>query len=128
MSQTDPSIKMKKLFFLFAALLWLSSCYSTHEEDKISAPVNLIEKENIILIIADIEIAESALRQKQNFGHETDYLKESYYHAIFTEHEVTRAQYDSSMAYYRQDLEAMDEIYEEVITRLSVIESEVQHQ
>jgi len=119
---------MKNLLFLFSALILLSSCYTTHEEDKISAPVNLIEKDTVILILADIEIAESALRQKQNLGRETDDLQELYYHAIFTKYEVTRGQYDSTMAYYRQDLETIDEIYEEVINRLSVIESEVQHQ
>ncbi len=78
--------------------------------------------------MADVEIAEAALRQKENRGHEIAETREAYYYAIFTSYEVSKEQFDSSMAYYRQDMEAINEIYEEVITRLSVIESEIQHE
>ncbi|MCK4569407.1 MAG: DUF4296 domain-containing protein [Bacteroidales bacterium] len=119
---------MKKHFSLIICLLLLTSCYPTHDETKISKPDNLIEKDKIIIILADVEVAESALRQKQNLGHEIGEAREAYYYAIFTQHEVSSEQFDSSMAYYKQDLETLNEIYEEVITRLSVMESEIQHE
>lgn len=90
------------------------------------APSNLIAYDEIVLILADIEIAESALRQKQNAGAEIGEIQEAYYHSIFKKHDVSRVQYDSSMLFYRQDPETMDRIYEDVISRLSVIESEIQ--
>jgi len=94
----------------------------------IAKPAGLIEKDSIVLIIADIEIIESALRQKQNRGGEIDDMRDTYYKSIFANYKVSREQFDSSMLYYRQDLETINEIYEEVITRLSVIASEVEHE
>jgi len=119
---------MKNILFMIIGFLLFTSCYTKHGESTIAAPKSLIDKDKIVLIIADVEIAEAALRQKQNTGHEIAEAKEAYFHTIFTSYEVTREQFDSSMIYYRQDLETMNGIYEEVISRLSVIESEVQHE
>ncbi len=128
MSVTDSLLKMKNNIILIIGILMISSCYSTHNDERVPEPENLIGKDKIVLILADVEIAESALRQKQNFGHEIGEEKEAYFRSIFTQYGVTREQFDSSMAYYRQDLETINTIYEEVITRLSVIESEVEHE
>jgi len=124
---TNP-FRLIKLLFLSTCLLLISSCYTTHDDTRVSKPDNLIEKDKIVLILADVEVAESALRQKQNLGHEIGDTREAYYHAIFTQYEVSREQFDSSMAYYKRDLETINDIYEDVLTRLSVIESEIQHE
>ena len=121
----DPVLKMRNALIILAVIA-LTSCYTRHEQALIQPPDHLISKDTIVLILVDIEIAESALRQKQNEGHEIADMQEAYYHAIFTHYKISRGQYDSSMAYYRQDMEMMDELYERVITRLSVMESEIQ--
>jgi hypothetical protein len=126
MSQIDPLMKMRNILLLMMVLLLLSSCYSIHGNETLPPPKSLIDQEKVVMILADIEVAESALRQKQNHGHEIDNIKETYYRTIFNEYEVTREQFDSSMTYYKQDLDVMDKIYEEVITRLSVMESEIE--
>jgi len=118
--------KMKKILFLFISLLLLVSCYTTENKIKHSSPSNLIEEETMVLILADVEIAESALRQMQNTNQEIGTRQETYYYSIFSKYDVSREQFDSSMAYYKKEPEMMDRIYEEVITRLSVIESEIQ--
>jgi len=104
----------------------MSSCYSVHDDVKNAKPENLIAREKMILILADVEIVESALRQKQNTGQEVRSIREVYYHTIFNNHEVSKEQFDSSLLYYKQDAEMMNEIYEDVITRLSLMESEAQ--
>lgn len=104
----------------------MSSCYNTHNDNDNSKPDNLIEQDKLVLILTDVEIAESALRQNQNVGHEIGETKEAYYNAIFKKHEVSKEQFDSSMVYYRKNFEVMDEIYEEVITQLSLMQSEAQ--
>ena len=124
----DLYLHMRKITFFFTGLLLLCSCYSTHEPPPEAPPDNLIDKDKVVLIMADVEIAEAALRQKENQGHEIAETSEAYYYAIFASYEVSKEQFDSSMAYYRRDMEALNEIYEEVITRLSVIESEIQHE
>jgi hypothetical protein len=119
---------MRNLLILIPILILLGGCYPTHEENDTVPPDDLIEVEKMVNIIAEVEIAESALRQKQNYGHEINRLKEEYYTAIFNKYEVTKDQFDRSLAFYKKDLETIDAIYEQVITRLSVIESEVQHE
>lgn len=126
MSQIDSPLKMRNILLLMMGLLLLSSCYSTHDNEILPPPKSLIDQEKVVMILADIEIAESALRQKQNHGHEIGNTKEIYYRTIFNEYEVTREQFDSSMTFYKQDLDVIDKIYEEVITRLSVMESEIE--
>ena len=117
---------IKKFLYLVAGITMMSSCYNIKEDIKKPEADNLIPREKIILILADVEIAESALRQKQNVGSEIGSLQEVYYYTIFKNHEVRKEQFDSSMLYYRQDAETMDKIYEDVITRLSLVESETQ--
>jgi len=124
----DPFKMLRNLCLMIISLLMITSCYTRNEHELASEPSNLIEKDMFVLVLADIEIAESALRQKQNHGHEIDDIREMYYKSIFTNYGISREQFDSSMAYYKQDLEAINQIYEEVITRLSVIESEVEHE
>ena len=116
---------MKKSLILYAIIFILVGCYPTHEEEKPLPPDDLIEVEKMVNIIVEVEIAESAIRQKQNYGHEINNAAEEYYTAIFNKYEITKDQFSRSLAYYKKDLEAIDAIYEQVITRLSVIESEV---
>lgn len=126
MLETKPGAMKRNILYLFAAILLLTSCYSAPEQETAPPPENLIDRDELVLILADVEIAESALRQKQNVGHEIKNIKETYYHSIFSKYNVSREQFDSSMIYYKQDPEVMDKIYEDVITKLSVMESEIQ--
>jgi hypothetical protein len=119
---------MKKLVYIFSLLLILSACYQTYDKEKVPEPDNLIGEDKIVLILADIEITESVLRDKQNQGHEIDGQEEIYYATIFKTYEVSREEFESSMSYYKQDMKRMDKIYEAVVTRLSVLESEVEHE
>ena len=119
---------MKRFLIHMSALIILGGCYITHEEEVLLPPDNLIEIDRMIDLLVEVELAESALRQKQNYGEEITKLREEYYTAIFKQYEVSKEQFDESMSYYKQDMETIDMIYEEVITKLSVIESEVQHE
>lgn len=128
MSVINPPKTALRILIFIIGILMMSSCYNKHDYDVIPKPSGLIEKDSMVLILADIEIIESALRQKQNRGQEINDLRDAYYKSIFTSYGVSRVQFDSSMLYYRQDLETINAIYEEVITRLSLIASEVEHE
>ncbi|RLD55738.1 MAG: hypothetical protein DRJ05_12460, partial [Bacteroidetes bacterium] len=39
---------------------------------------------------------------------------------------ISREQFESSMGFYQSDLEVMDEIYADVITKLSIMKSEME--
>jgi len=126
MSEID--IHRKPLLIGLMMVVWLvmPSCYEAYREAEVEKPVNLISHDSMVVILADVEVAESALRQKQNMGHEITDLEEQYYHSVFRKHKITRGQFDSSLAYYKQDMAVMNKIYEDVITRLSLMESQIQ--
>lgn len=117
---------MKKLLSLLAVILIFSSCYNQFNEPVADEPVNLIHPDTMVLILVDVELAESALVHKRNYGSELGDQPEIFFRSIFKKYKVNRAQYDSSMAYYKGDIKTMDKIYEDVITRLSVMHSEAQ--
>ena len=115
---------MRNIMLMIGSLLIMSSCYNKHEPLSAEEPENLIHRDTIVLILADVEIAEAALRHKQNFGHEIGDQNEVYFLTIFKKYNITKAQYDSSMAYYKSDIESLNLIYEDVITRLSLMQTE----
>lgn len=117
---------MKKILIILLTLFSLASCYNTYHEEILDAPEDLIQRDSMVSILVDVELAESALRQKQNFGHEISEAKEAYFVAIFKKHNVSKEQFDRSLAFYKQDLESINSIYEDVITDLSKLESEIQ--
>jgi hypothetical protein len=119
-------IIMRKFLVLLFTVFFFTGCYNTIEDEVMPPPENLIGIDKMVDLLAEVEIAESALRQKQNYGQEISKVKEEFYTAIFERYEVSKEQFDQSLDYYKQDLETIDMIYEQVITRLSVIESEVQ--
>jgi hypothetical protein len=119
---------MKKLLLLLFATLLLASCYTTHDKSQVPKPDDLIVRDTLIHLLAEIELIESAIRDKQNLGHEIDDLNEAFYATVFKKYNVSREQFNRSMDYYKQNLEEMDDIYEDVISRLSVIESQIQNE
>lgn len=126
MLEIDLKQFMKNLTGLLAGILLLSSCYDQYNDSMAVKPENLIYRDTIVLILADIEIAESALRHKQNYGMEIKNKAEAYFNEIFKRYKVSKEQFDSSMTYYKEDVDVINEIYEDVITRLSLMQSEVQ--
>jgi hypothetical protein len=120
-----PTI-IKNLLALFAGIFMLSSCYNEYNESLTEKPDNLIPRDTLVLIIADLEITESVIRQQNNYGLDAGDKTAAYFNMIFTKYNISKSQFDSSLAYYKGDVEVMSEIYEDVITRLSLIQSEVQ--
>jgi len=112
------------LTLIIVALL-MAGCYHTYKDHAYHTQDGIIHRDTMVVVLADVEIAESALREMQNVGKETGELKEAYYHSIFRKHGISKEQFDSSLLYYRKDPSVMDKIYEDVITRLSKMESEV---
>ena len=113
------------VYLLLTGLFLLASCYQTYDTERAREPEGLIPKEEMVLILADIELAESALREKQNLGHETEGTAEGFYTHVFSKYGVSKEQFDNSLDYYKSDLKTFEEIYEAVVNRLSVMESEV---
>lgn len=117
---------MRNLLILIGSILIMSSCYNKHQPTSVEIPENMIPRDTIVLILVDVEIAEAALRHKYNMGHEIGENKEAYFLSIFSKYDVSKGLYDSSLAYYKSDIESLNLIYEDVISQLSLMQSEAQ--
>lgn len=112
---------MKKILFysLFAFFL---SC-KDQEEKSISIPDHVLPKEKMVQVITDIHIAEAEINL--NAIPDSAFKKSIYFEEIFKEHQITKRQYEESLAFYIDHPEILNKIYEQVLNDLSKIQAEM---
>lgn len=86
-------------------------------------PANLIPKEKMILILADVQITEAYLQNLKKAGHKIKDSSALYYKIVFKKNEITINSFEESLIYYRQDLAVLELIYTDVITRLNELKA-----
>ncbi len=116
---------MTKLFsFIFIALL-LSSCY-TENKPEVKPPEKLLSEDIIIDILTDIQLAEGIIVNRRSSKTTVPKsFKDSIYQVIFDHYQITARELNENLDYYNNDPEQMEEIYEEVLSRLSQKETEI---
>jgi hypothetical protein len=108
---------MKKgiLFAIFCSLLLLGfmGCH------KKSQQVELLSRDSMIEILADVHIAESALRT--NAGGTADQFnarRNAYFEWVMKYHHTSYAQFDFSVKHYLENSDRFSKMYDEVISRI----------
>jgi hypothetical protein len=112
---------MKKIPLLFLLLIIILSC--TKPEVKI--PEGVLKKEKMVPVLADIHIAQ-AVAVMNAASDTTRYSMNDLMNYIFKIHKITKAEYDSSIAFYTLHPEIMSQIYDSVITELSKKQGEAE--
>lgn len=85
-------------------------------------PADLISEEEMIDVLIDVHITESALSLK-NFHRDSSLKLFTYYKAdIFKEHQISEKQFQESFDYYARHSKQFDHMYEVVIDSLKVKE------
>lgn len=108
---------MKKIIYLTAALLLiLTSC--SPKNDELVIPDNVVPKDKMTDILVEIQIVEGALIYKRSTGQIYNDFRDYYYTFIFDKYDVSQKKFDRSMDFYKENLEVLDKIYEEVLKRL----------
>jgi hypothetical protein len=112
---------------LVPVLLLLFSC---DKSDRLfsSRPSGVLGKEAMAEILVDIHLAESALRAG-NIQHTlpADSLyQKSQFIEVFTKNRVKPDEFNLSLSYYTGHIDELNEIYTEVINRLTSIEAELE--
>lgn len=107
----------KTLIFLF-----VFAFYSCNRQQ---VPENVIPFDDMVDIIVDIHITDgivttSKIRRQLIANDSTNF-----YNAIFDNYSYTRKDFDTSLYYYSKNINQYDLIYDEVLNRLSKIESEL---
>lgn len=89
-------------------------------------PSDVISKSQMVDVLVDMQLVESALRTSTVQPARGDSLLQKTYIRLFKKHHITKEQFEASLQYYIQDIEQLDAIYNEVISRLTAMEAERQ--
>jgi len=108
---------MKKIYLL---LLFLAFCLSACKQ---KLPPDIWGKEQMITFLVDAQLLEAKVSVKDLPKKESDSLYACYYEELFAYYNTTREIWEKNMNYYRDKPEEMDDIYKEIIARLTLMES-----
>ena len=113
---------LKKLVLLIIIII-IFSCNSKVKE-KIIIPANILTEKQMISILTDIYITESALNFKQNTGKVIDdNIAQCNYKVIFTKHLISKETFKKSYEFYFENPENMAHIYEQILVELNKIQT-----
>lgn len=89
-------------------------------ETVVNPPENLIKREQMVDIVVDLMILDAILVDKQKKrSKDLDYTKYYLHNSIMKKYNITRESFEESFDYYAHNLDVMDDIYAEAITKLS---------
>ncbi len=109
-------------YLLFSLLVLLSvSC----KEDQQKTPDHVIDMDKMVSIMVDMHIVETASNLKVFPPDSAQQMYRNYFESIYLSHGVTKAAFDSSLAYYSTQTDQMNVIYDRILENLSEMESEV---
>ena len=110
---------------ILCLLIFLVACNGNNLFN--SRPSDVLPGEQMIPLLVDIHLADAALKLNQvgqNPGNVNLYYSTSFA-PVFKKHKTTPAVFEISMNWYSRNIDNLDEIYAEVITRLSTLESQI---
>lgn len=117
---------MQKFFYaLFVfCLLFLINAFNKAGIGN-TEPVIVLPEEQMINIMTDAQLLEAGLNHKRNIGQSTTELKSLWYDELFKHYQITNGIFEDNLNYYAEDPAKMESILEEVLARLSQMQSEV---
>lgn len=98
-------MKLKFAPYLLILFIVASSC--------ISRPDYVLDEEAMVSLLTDVHRSEGLLELQQNNNLSEDF-KQSIMAAVLVKHNVSRAQYDSSLVWYGQNLKHLVKVYSKV--------------
>lgn len=114
-----------RLLIGLSLLLLLAACNG--ENLLQSRPSDVLISDQMILLLVDIHLADASLKLNQTVQEPSQINK--YYSAtyapVFKKHNTTAAVFTNSINWYGRNIDELEEIYAEVITRLSTLESQI---
>jgi hypothetical protein len=117
---------MQKFFyalFVFCLLFLINACNKAGIGN--TEPVIVLPEEQMINIMTDAQLLEAGLNHKRNIGQSTTELKSLWYDELFKHYQITNGIFEDNLNYYAEDPAKMEGILEEVLARLSQMQSEV---
>lgn len=114
----------RNLFIALLVFFAITSCGPEAPEKSEDLPEWIIPEDKMVDILTDVHIVEGARIGQSVLG---DSLPAKYhYNVLWEKHGVNAALYDSSFRFYSRNAERMDLMYEEVLTRLTKMSSQLE--
>ncbi len=113
-------MQIYKWFFLLITFIGLSACIRPKEEK----PANLIEPSKMTQILTDLQLADAYIAIQKSESKDIKQLATHLQDSLFKKHQITRAQFDTSMKWYAAHAEELDKIYDQVIQQLELMKEQ----
>ena len=116
--------KMNKHILSFIIFSFLIITFSSCSKKKVEIPPNVLGREAMIPILADVHIAQAATGNYKA-ADAVHYNMNEYLPYILRIHHISQAQYDTSLSFYMRHPEIMKDLYDDVIVELSKKQGEI---
>jgi hypothetical protein len=110
--------------YLSSLLLFLFIMVSCTSEDK-TVPTDLLAQDKMVLVLADIHLAESVVAAKELNKDTSLFLYRELEKQIFEKHAVTKSDFLKSFAWYTENVDEYKDLYTKVGDTLNVRSSTV---
>ena len=122
-----PARQVNRFLLLlgFLVLFLLTDCNLERGNNTDPLPPNLIPSDTLVKILVDVHLIEASLKIKHTKKPDNERFTNLYYNQLFNKYGITREQLNQSLTYYQRHAEIFDKIYEQVITELNKLESQV---
>ena len=117
---------MKLISWFFIIFLMLT--FSCADKEKTIRKKDIIPKEDLIIILADIHIADGIMNMPKYLNKYPGRDTLSNYNDIFINHGYSREIFDKTLKYYANHPDDFELLYDDVLSNLSKFESEINSQ
>lgn len=108
---------MKKSLLLLLVICFFFSCSSEKKKD---APEVLLSEEQMVDVLADVQIMEGIISYKKNANQLTTYFKTAGYDTLFSHYGITDSIFEENMKYYNSiDPQILMRIMDSVEVRIA---------
>lgn len=116
-------------FTISGIMIWLtvliiSGCQLNNQRQKPLVTMDIISGDSMAMILTDIQIAESAIKRKQNRGQNDTEYTNWYYHGIFEKYHIDKTRFDSSLWFYHGNPQLNNKIMQQVINNLQLMQAQ----
>lgn len=111
---------IRDILFFSAAFL-LVGC---QEEAATVWPSERMPRDQFTALYADVHVLEAAIKQKLLNGYDSTPEIGRYYQYVFAQHEATRVEYDSCLAWYTRHPKEMQSMLEQAMNRIAQLQAD----
>ncbi len=113
---------MRKVLQIFSLFILLSSCYHKAPVPEFNMKL-VLPADTMVNILTDIQLAEGAIVVQQRNSANISKLSRIYADEVLEKHHVSMAEVEESVRYYSFHIDQMNNIYDKVIARLSIMQN-----